>query len=142
MAKVALIKALLLCFLFSSTYGQKIKYKEIWGLLSAKQYESAEPFLKRYLKENTDNPNAYLYMGIIFQEKSAKDDVLKQTARGITEKEVKRNDEYYAMYNRRDLRTGEFGVKLSDIQFDLEKKMEGLRERIDRVKMVKYYFSL
>src|SRR5690242_3263102 len=126
MAKVALIKALLLCFLFSSTYGQKIKYKEIWGLLNTKQYESAEPFLKRYLKENTDNPNAYLYMGIIFQEKSAKDDVLKQTVRGIanmdsailyydkayksiTEKEVKRNDEYYAMYNRRDLRTGEFG---------------------------------
>ena len=159
MAKVCLIKALLFCFLISSTYGQKIKYKEIWGLLSTKQYESAEPFLKRYLKDNTDNPNAYLYMGIIFQEKSAKDDVLKQTSRmvanmdsailfydkaykSITEKEVKRNDEYYAAYNRRDLRTGEFGVKLSDIQFDLEKKMEGLRERIDRVKMVKYYFSL
>lgn len=159
MAKVGLIKALIFCFLISSAYGQKIKYKEIWGLLSTKQYESAEPFLKRYLKENTDNPNAYLYMGIIFQDKSSKDDVLKQTKRcivnmdsaiifydlaykTITEKEVKRNDEYYAAYNRRDLRTGEFGVKLSDIQFDLEKKMEGLRERIDRVKMVKYYFSL
>jgi hypothetical protein len=159
MAKVGLIKALLFCFLLSPAYGQKIKYKEIWGLLSTKQYESAEPFLKRYLKDNTDNPNAYLYMGIIFQEKSAKDDVLKQTTRmvanmdsaiffydkaykAITEKNVKHNDEYYAMYNRRDLRTGEFGVKLSDIQFDLEKKMEGLRERIDRVKMVKYYFSL
>jgi hypothetical protein len=159
MAKVGLIKALLLCLLVSSAYGQKIKYKDIWGLLNTKQYESAEPFLKRYLKDNTDNPNAYLYMGIIFQEKSSKDDVLKQTARmitnmdsaiffydkaykTITEKEVKRNDEYYAMYNRRDLRTGEFGVKLSDIQFDLEKKIEGLRERIDRVKMVKHYFSL
>ncbi len=159
MAKVSLIKALLFCFLISSAYGQKIKYKEIWGLLSTKQYESAEPFLKRYLKDNADNPNAYLYMGIIFHEKSSKDDVLKQTFRmianmdsaiffydkaykSITEKEVKRNDEYYAAYNRRDLRTGEFGVKLSDIQFDLEKKMEGLRERIDRVKMVKHYFSM
>lgn len=159
MVKVGLIKALLFCLLVSSAYGQKIKYKDIWGLLNTKQYESAEPFLRRYLKENTDNPNAYLYMGIIFQEKSSKDDVLKQTLRmtanmdsaiffydkaykTITEKEVKRNDEYYAMYNRRDLRTGEFGVKLSDIQFDLEKKIEGLRERIDRVKMVKHYFSL
>src|SRR6187402_1359315 len=135
MVKVGLIKALLFCLLVSTAYGQKIKYKDIWGLLNTKQYESAEPFLKRYLKDNTDNPNAYLYMGIIFHEKSSKDDVLKQTTRmisnidsaiffydkaykTITEKEVKRNDEYYAMYNRRDLRTGEFGVKLSDIQFD------------------------
>ena len=62
--------------------------------------------------------------------------------RTITEKEVKRNDEYYQAYNRRDLRTGEFGVKLSDIQFDLEKRMEALRERIDRVKMVKHFFAL
>jgi hypothetical protein len=61
--------------------------------------------------------------------------------KSITEKELKRNDEYYQAYNRRDLRTGEFGVKLSDVQFDVEKKIEGLRERIDRVKMVKHYFS-
>src|SRR4030095_3869064 len=98
-------------------------------------------------------------MGIIFQEKAAKDDVLKQTKRTIatmdsaiiyydkayktvTEKEIKRNSEFYQAYNRRDLRTGEFGVKLSDIQFDLEKKMEGLKERIDRIKMVKFYFAL
>lgn len=159
MTKIAFIKFLVLLLFASSAYGQKVKYKDIWGLLSTKQYEAAEPFLKTFLKENSDNPNAQLYMGIIFQEKSAKDDVLKQTRRAIsdmdsailyydrayksiTEKEVKRNDEYYQAYNRRDLRTGEFGVKLSDIQYDLEKKMEGLRERIDRVKMVKYYFAL
>ncbi len=128
-------------------------------MLSTKRYETAEPFLKAYLKENNDNPNAFLYMGIIYQEKSTKDDVLKQTKRALVdmdsaiffydkaykllnEKEIKRNDEFYQAYNRRDLRTGEFGVKLSDIQFDLEKKIEGLRERIDRVKMVKHYFSL
>jgi tetratricopeptide (TPR) repeat protein len=160
MTKVALIKFLMLyLFISTSVYGQKVKYKDIFGLLSTKQYEAAEPFLKKYLKENDDNPNAYLFMGTIFHEKSAKDDILKQTERAIahmdsaiyyydkayktiTEKEVKKNDEYYVLYNRRDLRTGEFGVKLSDIQFDLEKKMEGLRERIDRLKMVKHYFTL
>ena len=159
MAKVALIKLILLFFIVSSAFGQKVKYKDIFGLLSTKQYESAEPFLRKYLKENTDNPNAYLYMGIIQQERANKEDVLKNTRRtlsymdsaiyffdkaykGLTEKEVKRNDEYYAIYNRRDLRTGEFGVKLSDIQFDLEKKMESLREKIDRVKMTKFYFAL
>lgn len=159
MTKLAFIKFLVFFLFTSAVYGQKVKYKDIWGLLNSKQYEAAEPFLKKYLQENTDNPNAYLYMGIIFQEKSQKDDVLKQTKRtisemdsaivfydkaykSITEKEIKRNSEFYQAYNRRDLRTGEFGVKLSDIQFDLEKKIEGLRERIDRVKMVKYYFAL
>ncbi len=138
---------------------KKIKYKDIWGLLSTKQYEAAEPFLKTYLTENSDNPNAYLYMGIIYQEKSLRGDVLKQTAltigqmdsaisfyqkahSTITEKEIKRNDEYYQSYNRRDLRTGEFGIKLSDVQFDIEKRMEMLRERADRIRMVKHYFVL
>src|SRR5687768_4777588 len=159
MTKISLFQFLLLSFIVSTSFGQKIKYKDIFGLLNTKRYEEAEPFLKRYLKETDDNPNAFLYMGIIYQEKSTKDDVLKQTKRAlahmdsaiffydkaykaITEKEIKRNDEFYQAYNRRDLRTGEFGVKLSDIQFDLEKKIEGLRERKDRVKMVKHYFSL
>jgi hypothetical protein len=62
---------------------RKVKYKDIFGLLSTKQYESAEPFLKGYLKETTDNPNAFLYMGIVYHEKALKDDVLKQTKRTI-----------------------------------------------------------
>ena len=70
MAKAALIKFVVLMLCISTVYGQKVKYKDIWGLLSTKQYETAEPFLKRYLKENDDNPNAFLYMGIIYHEKS------------------------------------------------------------------------
>lgn len=158
MTKIGLIQFLLLV-LISAAYGQKAKYKDIYALLSTKQYEQAEPFLRSYLKENTDNANAFLFMGMIYQEKASKSDVLKQTpvaianmdsaiiffdktVKTIDDREVRRNKEYYEMYNRRDLRTGEFGVKLSDIQFDLEKRIEGLKERIDRVKMVKHYFSL
>lgn len=158
MTKIGLIQFLLL-FLISAAFGQKVKYKDIFALLSTKQYEQAEPFLKTYLRETADNPNAYLFMGNIFQEKASKNDVLKHTAVAIAnmdsaisyydkaykildEREVKRNKEYYQNYNRRDLRTGEFGVKLSDIQFDIQKRTEALKERIDKVKMVKYYFSL
>lgn len=141
----------------SLTFGQKVKYKDLYSLLSTRQYEAAEPILKNYLKENTDNPNAYLYMAIILHEQALADDVLKDTERalsdidsaiyfytkaaaGITEKEIKKNKEYYEAYSRRDLRTGEFGVKLSDVQLEIETKINSLRERTDKVKMVKYYF--
>jgi hypothetical protein len=159
MTKVGFMKFIVLFLFIPAAYGQKVKYKDIFALLSTKQYEQAEPFLKKYLKDNDDNPNAFLFMGIIFQEKASKTDILKQTSlvlanmdsavlffdkayKDIDEREARKNKEYYQMYNRRDLRTGEFGVKLSDIQFDLEKKKESLRERADRVKMVKHYFSL
>jgi hypothetical protein len=161
MTKNPLIRFVLIIFLLGSLAAdaQKVKYKDLFGLLNTKQFESAEPFLKKYLKENDDNPNAFLFMGLIFQEKSAKMDVLKQTALVITtmdsaifffdkafktidDREVRKNKEYYQAYNRRDLRTGEFGVKLSDIQFDVEGRIKGLRERIDKVKMVKHFFVL
>lgn len=142
-----------------TSFAQKIKYKDVFGLLSTRQYEAAEPFLKKYLLENNDNPNAFLYMGIIYQEKSSKEDILRNTQEGlnhmdsaiyyfgmahktIDEKELKRNKDYYAMYFRRDLRTGEYGVKLSDVQFELERNMASLKERIDKVKMVKHYFTM
>lgn len=152
------ILPLFLIISFSSG-AQKVKYKDLFGLLSTKQYEIAEPFLKRYLRDNDDNPNAFLYMGIIYQEKAINMDILKQTSQvtqltdsaihfysiartTINDRELRKNKEYYEAYNRRDLRTGEFGVKLSDIQFDIEKKIEALQERKDKVRMVKYYFSL
>lgn len=159
MTKFSFIWFLTVLLAVPAAFGQKVKYKDIFALLSTKQYEKAEPFLKRYLKEKDNNPNAYLFTGLIFQEKATKTDVLKQTSLAlaymdsailffdqayklIDEREVRKNKEYYQAYNRRDLRTGEFGVKLSDIQFDIEKRKEGLREGIDKVKMVKHFFTL
>jgi hypothetical protein len=153
----------LFCFLFAicvsfPALSQKVKYKDLFILLNAKQYDQAEPFLKKYLKDNDDNPNAYLFMAIIGQEKAGKKDVLKETEaliqyadssiffygiamKLITEKELKRNDEYYQMYNRRDLRTGDFGVKISDVQFDIEKRIQGLKEKKERVAALKKYYE-
>ncbi len=138
--------------------AQKVKYKDIYPLLSTKQYEQAEPFLKTYLKDNLDNSNAFLYMGTIYQEKVANDDILTQTDKAIqhmdsailyydkalkllTDKELRKNKEYYESYNKRDLSTGEFGVKLDYVQFDLEKRITALKEQIDKIKMVKHYFT-
>lgn len=147
-----------ICFSLANTgFGQKVKYKDLFVLLNAKQFEQAEPFLKKYLKDNDDNPNAYLFMGQIYQDKCWKSDVLKETEtcgvfadsavyfydkahKGITEKEIKKNDEYYQSYSRRDLRTGEFGIKLSDIQLDIEKRMQDVKERKQRVAQLKSQF--
>lgn len=153
-----LIFLLLFAVISIPVTAQKVKYKDIYTLLSTKQYEVAEPFLKTYLKDNLDNPNAYLYMGTIYQEKIATDDILVGTDKTIqhmdsailfynkaitlmTDKEIKKNKEYYESYNKRDLSTGEFGVKLDYVKFDLEKRMTALRESIDKVKMVKHYFT-
>jgi len=151
---------LLVLFVILSLTGwsQKVKYKDVFSLLSTRQYDQAEPFLKRYLQENNDNPNAYLYMGIILQERALKADVLRETESavaladssvlfyakalaGITEKELRRNDEYYQIYNRRDLRTGEFGVKLSDVQLDIEKRTTGLKEHKEKIKAAKTWLQ-
>lgn len=146
---------LMLAFL-TVVKGQKIKYKDLFVLLSAKQYKEAEPFLKKYLQANDDNPNAYLYMGLILEDKAAHVDILKETDRytalldsavlyyglatkGMTEKEVSKNDEYYQMYNRRDVRTGKFGVKHSDVMLDLETRMK-LKDRARQAKELKAKF--
>jgi hypothetical protein len=139
-------------------FTQKLKYKDIFNLLSTNQFESAEPFLKRYVRETPDNPNAFLYLGIIYDKKSQAVDILRNTSESlnymdsalllydkayktIDEKELKKNKDFYIMYFRRDLRTGEYGVKLSDVRFEIETSTNNLRERIDKVKMVKHYFS-
>src|SRR5262249_7392094 len=149
---------LILALLSFSTHAQKVKYKDLIVLLTSKQYEKAEPFLKRYLKENDDNPNAYLFMGIIFQEKALREDPLLRTAflcgtidsallnydqayKTITDKELRKNDEYYEPYMRRDLRTGKFVIKLSDVQLDIETRTRNLKERKEKVKLLKGHFD-
>lgn len=156
MAKIVSCLAIAFLLPFISV-AQKVKYKDLIILLNARQYEKAEPFLKRYLKETSDNPNAYLFMGITFQEKAMNNDILKNTDQMVaqcdsavmffdkaynmvTEKELKKNDEYYQMYSRRDLRTGEFGIKLSDVRLDLENRVASLKERKEKVKEAKKNF--
>ncbi|CAN5322628.1 hypothetical protein BH09BAC3_BH09BAC3_12300 [soil metagenome] len=141
----SLLTAFLLITFFSSGFCQKIKYKELIVLLNNKQFSDAEPYLKKYLKENIDNGSAYIYMAQIYQEKAGKMDLLKQTHEKvsfldsvvyfankakplITEKELSWNEENYQQYSRRDFRTGKYDITLSDVVLSLDNMIK-LKER-------------
>ena len=159
MKKAILILVLVPLFAMDAE-AQKVKYKDLYYLLDTRKYDEAEPFLKEFLMDpkNADHANAHFQMAVIYQEKAKKNDVLQETetlnynidsavsyyqkalAR-IDEKEIKRNDEYYQAYQRRDIRTGKFGIKLADIQFDIEKKIEGLKKQKEKISELKGYYE-
>lgn len=144
----------LLCF---DLFAQKIKYKDLFVLLNAKDYNVAEPFLRRFMLQDPDHPNANFNMALFYIFQLSKQDPLKDTDSYlaysdstilyyekahtlITDKEVKKNDDYYESYNRRDLRTGKYGVKAADIHFDIEKKIIKLKDTKEAVTNLKRYF--
>ena len=152
----------LLLILFSSVasvHAQKIKYKDLYVLLSANDYDQALPFLRRFLIQDPDHPNANFNMAKYYEYAMDQKDMLKEgdefVAYGdscysyyeksyalITEKEVKKNDKYYQDYYRRDLRTGKYGVKLTDIQLDVETKMADLKSMMNSVSKMSSSFKL
>jgi len=144
--------------IFSTTYqstAQKIKYKDLFPVLNAKNYEEGGPKLKRYLSDpkNAEEANPNLQMGLMLEDQFLKYDIIDDSsniyAAGdsaimfldkaislINEKELKKHDEYYQPFFRRDLRTGEFGIKVSDVHLDIEKKIETIKNRKQDVKTI------
>ncbi len=137
---------------------KKVKYKDLFPLLSAQKFDDAAPFLKAIITEDPDHPNANLQMGLLLEHKSKQADILKEThlylqradsaiiyyekSKGlIDEKEIKKRDEYYQAFNRRDLRTGKFGIKLSDVQLDIENRIGALRTRAVQIDDLKNFYS-
>lgn len=138
--------------LFSLTvtlcFSQKIKYKDLFPLLEAKNYEQAEPNLRTFLadEKNSDEGNAHYQFATMMDSYFLEGDLLEDKegtfstgdtaiafynlAKGlIDEKELRKNDEFYQSFYRRDLRTGEFGIKISDVHLDIEKKIEAIENR-------------
>ncbi len=133
--------------------AQKVKYKDIFPDLEARKFNKVEPLLKSFLanEKNAEHPNANYQMGLITEAHFLLQDIVSDTTALfrfgdealnfyrksitlITEKELKKHDQYYQGFNRRDLRTGEFGIKLSDVHLEIEKKIESLENRISAVK--------
>ncbi len=140
-------------------FGQKVKYKDLFVLLNSKNYDQAKPFLNIFLAnpKNADHPNGNYQMGLIFQDKIEQTDVLDETVLYkanadsalfyynkslalITEKELKKNDEYYQAFNRRDLRTGKFGIKISDVHLDLENRIKDIESARQNVSSLKEFY--
>lgn len=133
--------------------AQKIKYEDVFLELNAGNYAVAEPQLKAFMAEpkNVAHANSYIQLGNILEKRFFGMDILSDTmliaARAdsaiglfkkaiplIDEKELKRNENLYQAFHRRDLRTGEFGIKLSDVHLDLEKKIENINKRLKAVR--------
>jgi len=157
MKKIVPLVLLIFNIISMPSWGQKVKYKDLILMLDHGQYSEAEPHLRRYLKDNDDNPSAYIFMGITFQEKAVGEDVLKQTeliaahcdsaviffnkaTSIVTEKKLRNDDEYYQMFSRRDPRTGEFGIKISDVKLQLETRIKAVKERKNQVMELKKNF--
>ncbi len=147
---IALVTLTILC---TQVSGQKIKYKDLYPQLAAKNYEEAGAQLIQYLsdpkKGEEANPN--LQMGLWLEDRFLKYNVVDDSSKVyevgdsavfffekakslIDEKELKKNDEYYQSFFRRDLRTGKFGIKVSDVHLDIENKVEAIETRIASVK--------
>jgi len=141
--------ALLILVLLStlSVHAQKVKYKDLYVLLRAKNYKDGSRFLLKFLADNPGHPNANYQMGLMLEFKLAEYDLLKESESiinradsailyfnkaysFINEKEVKKNDDdYYALFKRRNLRTGKFEVILSDVQLDIENRKNVLEKK-------------
>ncbi|UXX77614.1 hypothetical protein N7E81_09560 [Reichenbachiella carrageenanivorans] len=143
-----LVLSIISCCAFHSSFAQKkYKYdKDIFPLIEAKNYDQAIPMLWEYLSDpkNAEEPNANLQIGLYYEGLvndyhivsdstailGATDTAVVYLTKAkayITEKELKKNDEFYQAFYRRDLRTGDFGIKISDVQLDIEKKLQSLR---------------
>ena len=142
-----LTASLFLCLSFVA-HGQKLKYKDIFPVVQAGQWDEAEKQLKVFISDpkNNEEANALYNMGRVYERKALAANIVTDSAllfnyidsaaiyfnRSLTlidEKELKKNDEFYQEFNRRDLRTGEFGIKVSDVHLDIENKAKALESR-------------
>lgn len=152
MMKKSTATLLFALFIFGAQ-AQKIKYKDLYPILAAKNYEEGGPKLKQFLADpkNQEEPNANLQMALWLESRFMAYDIVNDSSKVyevgdsavfyfekaktlITEKELKKKDEYYQAFFRRDLRTGEFGIKVSDVHLDIEKKVEVIETRVKDVK--------
>lgn len=145
--KYLLVFIFAFAFIFEGNSQKRVKYKDLFPILQSKDYETAEPLLLQYLAGNPDEANPNFYLGeilsskldstAIFPDSKSYDSLAnlaitsyKKAIKLVDDREIRKNDDYYIAYNRRDLRTGKFGIKISDVHLDYENKIASLNEKI------------
>ncbi len=155
MKNTGLLVVFILLFASSNSMAQKLKYKDIFELIEKKDYDTAIPQINAFLKDskNEEHANAHLQKGLYFEQKIEQYHIiadstallqesdsaiffLNKAKSLINDKELKKNSEYYQSFYRRDLRTGDFGIKLSDVSLDLEKKIAALQDLSKYAKII------
>ncbi|WP_375577680.1 hypothetical protein ABWH96_11525 [Marivirga tractuosa] len=148
--RIFIITFFFLMYFVTSAEAQRIRYKNLFPILQSKDYKTAEPQLLKFLEDNDNEANAYFYLGEIIVSKLDSIEVFPTTEKYdsmanraisaykraielVDDREVRKNDEYYAAYNRRDLRTGKFGIKKSDIHLDYETKIKTVTKKKETV---------
>ncbi|MCX2744272.1 hypothetical protein OO013_10365 [Mangrovivirga sp. M17] len=132
--------------------GQKKDYKDISPLVISRQYKIAKPLLSELLKEHPDFPVANLYAGKIYHDIFSGYDFIADSSGFFSyydsakyyyqryktlgnEKDIRKNDDFYKEFYRRDLRTGEYDIKLSDIIVEIDQSIDKMddhkREVVD-----------
>jgi len=142
-----------------SSYAQKVKYKDLYILLRAKNYKDASGFLKSYLLDDPEHPNANYQMGLMLEHNLVELDLLKESDAiinradssilyfnrahdYITEKEIKKHDDdFYELFKRRNLRTGKFEVIISDVHLDIEDRIKKLTDYKSDVASINFQFN-
>lgn len=142
----------LVILLSTPLLAQKVKYKDIFPQLDQKKWDEVGMHLPLFLEDKKVGANAHLQTGLMLEDQLSKLDPISDStaffskadsalafltkAKGlIDEKELKKK-EYYQAFFRRDLRTGDFGIKLSDVHLDIEKKMEVIEKKVESTKEV------
>ncbi|MCF6361174.1 MAG: hypothetical protein L3J29_10495 [Cyclobacteriaceae bacterium] len=156
--KLLTLFILILCSTLS-VKAQKIKYKDLYVLLRAKNYKDGAGFLAKFLSANPEHPNANYQMGLMLEFKLKSLDLLKESEAiikradsaifyfdkaysFINAKDVKKHDDdYYELFKRRNLRTGKFEVILSDVQLDIENRKNILNTNKEDIKVIKMAFN-
>lgn len=120
----------------SNLQGQKTR-DDIFELIKNKELQSAEKLAIEYLSKNERDGIVHLWLGeLLFKKAQSLSDTLpsminaadsalieySKASSYLTASEVKNNSIYFKMYERRDLRTGNYSIKYEDISYDIESK--------------------
>lgn len=150
--KIKLTAIVFISIFSHSLLAQKVKYKDIFPALEAKKWDEVGVHLPLFFEDKKAGPNSHLQMGLMMEDRFLALDPIADSVRAftagdsalafltkaktlITEKEIKKKEMYQAFF-RRDLRTGDFGIKLSDVHLDIENKIENIEKKIADIKSI------